>query len=353
MTCAECGGPVLAAGRGRPRRFCSDACRQRAYRQRARPTWPSATFEGAGWRLYAGRAHRVLASLPAESVQTVVTSPPYYNLRDYDGAEGQLGREGTVDGYVDELVEILEQSARVLRRDGTLWLNISDTYAGFASGGASVDRHGGRGHRPGVVAARVRSTDVARRKSLLMVPSRVVIALQSRGWIVRSDIIWDKPNAMPESVTDRPARRHEHLFLLTRSPRYKFDLDAIREQRLRERPPQQPSKYAAQGLSRYAGNAASMMTTGQYVSAGKNPGDVWRMSTRPSKTSHFAMFPIDLPRRCIAASTSPGDRVLDPFSGSATTGRAALEMGREYVGIDLVHRYLEESTSRLEGLMGV
>lgn len=296
-----------AKGTGRPPRFCSSACRQKAYRQRVATR--SVRTGGEDWELHTGDAIGVLRRMDAHSVQTVVTSPPYFNLRDYDGQVGQIGLESSPDEYVATLVRVFRDVARVLSRDGVLWVNIGDTYAGHANAGA--DRHGGRGHRLGVIAPRVGTTSVAPRKSLLGIPWKLALALQKDGWILRNEIIWHKPNGTPESVSDRLTRRHEHLFMLTRSRSYFFDLDAIRDEK------------------------------------GSSPGDVWRLSTRPSKASHFAMYPIDLPLRCIAAASRTGDIVLDPFSGMATTGCAALELDRRYIGIDLSDRYNQEAAKRL------
>lgn len=195
-------------------------------------------------------------------------------------------------------------------------------------------RHTGRGHRDGVNGSRVNTVSTARRKSLLMMPARVAIALTDAGWIVRNRIVWHKPNAMPESVTDRLSTRYEDLFLLTRSESYYFDLDAI--------------KVAAGG--RAAGNKRGenpASTLPAKVFTDRNPGDVWTIATRPNPEAHFAMFPPEIPTRCILASTRPGDVVLDPFSGAGTTGTAARALGRRYVGIDLHAEYHNLAANRL------
>jgi site-specific DNA-methyltransferase (cytosine-N4-specific) len=279
-------------------------------------------------------------------VQCIVTSPPYYGLRDYRGHAEQLGLERTPEAYVESLTAALNSAARVLRPDGTLWLNLGDSYTSRANAGPSADRHAGRGHRRGVTAARRNTTQAAPIKSLMLMPARVALSLQAAGWTVRNDIVWHKPNAMPESVTDRMAGRHEHLYLLTRRPRYYFDLDALRE-------PQQTRGQRHQGKS--CGSREGWPTAWSTQSRslhplGKNPGDVWSINAKPSSSEHFAMFPIDLPLRCISVSTRPGDLVLDPFAGMSTTGRAAITLTRRYVGIDVNPDYLEQSAPALQRL---
>lgn len=287
--------------------------------------------------------------MPEHSVQSVVTSPPYYGLRDYGGHADQIGQEPTPAAYVAALSEVFGAIERVLRPDGTVWLNLGDTYSARAD--AVPKRHTGRGHRAGVNGPRVNTVATARRKSLLMMPARVAIALTDAGWIVRNRIVWHKPNAMPESVTDRLATRYEDLFLLTRSESYYFDLDAI--------------KVAAGGRAAGSkherecpvaiGTEADARRNGEYpastlsdkVFTERNPGDVWTIATRPSPEAHFAMFPPEIPTRCILASTSPGDVVLDPFSGAGTTGTAARALGRRYVGIDLHDEYHDLAADRL------
>lgn len=339
--CDSCGGEFPTDATGRPRRYCSGACRQRAYRRRRGvATAAEAYRRGQGWALHLGDAAEVMRYIPAESVQTVVTSPPYYQLRDYRGHPDQLGMEPTVQEYIDRLVDVFREAARVLRPDGALWVNIGDTYSSRAN--RNPARHTGRGHRDGITAPRARSTDVAPVKSLLLVPSRLAIALQEDGWIIRNMGVWHKRNGTPESVTDRLARRHETLILATRRPRYYFDLDAIREPHAestlrRARAGRAgPGRSSREGLP-YEGIAASQTLRLEQAMhpLGKNPGDVWTLSTRPSTEDHYAMFPPEIPDRCVRASTRPGDVVLDPFAGRSTTGVAALGHGRQYLGIDI------------------
>ncbi len=267
--------------------------------------------------LWHGKAATVLRELPAGSVSCIVTSPPYYGLRDY-GVDGQIGHEETPAEYVAALVEVFAAARDVLTDDGTLWLNLGDTYAAKARGsdaGWDKSRLTNPGTQQKAQAAALRRTGERHRgqaagigeKNLFGMPWRVALALQDDGWTLRNEIIWNKTNAMPESVRDRPSNRHEHVFLLTKKPRYWFNLDGIRE----------PS--------------------------GRNPGDVWDLPTQPFPGAHFAVMPLALAERCIAAGARPGGTVLDPFSGSGTTGLAAARLGHPYVGIDLNADYLDLS----------
>lgn len=293
--------------------------------------------------LYAGDSLHVLRTLPDGSVGAVVTSPPYYGLRDY-GTPGQYGLEDTPADYVATLRAVFAEVGRILAPDGTLWLNLGDTYNNRTRGQwrGSSDGFTSRADSP-----RWQRQSAIPEKSMIGIPWRVAFALQDDGWILRNAIIWHKPNAMPESVTDRLATRYEHLFLFTRSPRYWFNLDAIRE----------PSTY--QGRSwrqrRAAGEPAKHGTAGAAAvgagdfnphQRGRNPGDVWSISTRPYTEAHFATWPIDLPLRCITAGAKPAATVLDPFSGSGTTGAAARLLAHPYIGIDLNPAYHDLALKR-------
>jgi len=298
-----------------------------------------------------GDAAGVLARLPAASVATVVTSPPYYGLRDYDGVPDQLGHEPTPGEYVSALAAVFDELARVLRPDGAVWVNLGDTYSGRAD--RATKQHAGRGHRPGISGRqRVNTTAAAPYKSLLLMPARVALALQGRGWIVRNDVVWHKPNAMPSPVTDRLSTRYEHLFLLTRRPAYYFDLDAIRVQASgqkagnRDRTTYARAVGTAAAARRFGDDPASTLGDKEFHT--RNPGDVWSIATRRRPgVEHFAMYPVDIPLRCIAATSRPGDLVLDPFSGTGTTGRAALQLRRRYVGIDLHPKYHDYAVKAL------
>lgn len=255
--------------------------------------------------LYHGDAATVLATLPDGSADCIVTSPPYLGLRDY-GVAGQIGAESSPAEYVAALVAVFREARRVLVDDGTLWLNLGDSY------------------------------DSA--KNLLGIPWRVAFALQDDGWILRNDIIWHKSNAMPESVTDRLSNRHEHLFMLSKSQRYWFDLDPIREPH--ESTPDRAGGTALRGQKAIRPSGPN---SGAYSEGGRNPGDVWTIASQPFGGAHFATMPPALAERCVRAGCKPGGTVLDPFSGSGTTGLAAARHGRRYVGIDLNREYLDLS----------
>lgn len=278
--------------------------------------------------LHLGDALEVARTLPDGSVDCIVTSPPYFGLRDY-GSDGQYGTEASPAEYVETMRSLFAEARRVLADDGTLWLNIGDSYSAKRS--YQVDQS--KVQRSGK-SQPYDTLDDRPAKNLLGIPWRVAFALQDDGWILRNDIIWSKPNAMPESVADRLSTRHEHVFMFSKSRRYWFDLDAIREEREHVAPKPYAAKHEVNG-QRFGGNPASVYATGEYQSSGKNPGDVWEIATQPFLGAHFAVFPLALPERCILAGCKPGGTVLDPFSGSGTTGMAASKHGRKYVGIDL------------------
>lgn len=286
--------------------------------------------------LFHGDSLAVLRELPDQSVDCCVTSPPYFGLRDY-GTEGQYGLESSPAEYVETMRALFAEVRRVLTDDGTLWLNLGDTY--YSGKGAAVGPDKKQPARRGYVRPVDKSgADWAKPKSLLGIPWRVAFALQDDGWILRNDIIWSKPNAMPESVTDRLSSRHEHLFMLTKSRRYWFDLDPIREPHVSE-PGREGSNYMrGQKAMRPVGP-----NSGAYSEGGRNPGDVWSIATQPFPGAHFAVMPPELARRAVVAGCKPGGTVLDPFSGSGTTGLVAQQNGRRYVGIDLSADYLDLS----------
>ena len=293
-----------------------------------------------------GQALEVLRELPDRSVHSCVTSPPYFGLRDYKQA-GQIGLERTPAEYVEKLRAVFVEVRRVLTDDGTLWLNLGDSYAGKANGGASVGPGAGHG-RPVVIPKRINTTTVAPYKSLLGIPWRVALALVDDGWTLRNDVIWAKPNSMPESVSDRLSTRHEHFFLLAKGPRYWFDVDAIKEPTIGRASGNRRRSYSDADArarvkvgERYGGNPGS--TLHDTVHEARNPGDVWTIPTYGFPDAHFAVMAPAIAERCILAGARPGGTVLDPFSGSGTTGLAALKHGRRYVGIDLSAEYLDLS----------
>jgi DNA modification methylase len=296
--------------------------------------------------LLLGDSLEVLRTLAVGSVDCIVTSPPYYGLRDY-GVPGQYGLEASPAEYVETMRALFAEARRVLADDGTLWLNLGDSYA-YPPG--STHKQGQTGQRRDCTftAETVRGTTALPTKNLIGMPWRTALALQEDGWILRNEVIWYKHNAMPESVRDRLSNRHEHLFLFTKQARYHFDLDAIREPAAypggrtwaERKASGEPVKYglAGQAAGGNGGFAAS--------DKGRNPGDVWEITTRPYPAAHFAVFPIDLPIRCIKAGCRPGGTVLDPFSGSGTTGAAARQLDRRYLGIDLNPAYHDLAKQR-------
>lgn len=310
--------------------------------------WGVPFFSDDSVTLWHGDALEVLCELPSASVDCCVTSPPYFGLRDY-GTEGQYGLESSPAEYVETMRVLFAEVRRVLIDDGTLWLNIGDSYQ--SSGGMEgVGPNASVGSTLRQAAGRTRPMSSLPAKNLLGIPWRLAFALQDDGWILRNDIIWAKPNAMPESVTDRLATRHEHLFMFSKSRRYWFDLDAIREPHaevsLRRAEPHRadPGKAARQGLGNPFGTQPQTLNLGQMNHAdGRNPGDVWTIATQPFAEAHFAVMPQALASRAIQAGCKPAGTVLDPFSGSGTTGLAAAKHGRRYVGIDLNAAYLKLS----------
>lgn len=297
--------------------------------------------------LWLGDALRVLEDMPESSVDCVVTSPPYYGLRDY-GVDGQIGLEATPDRYVDRLAAVFHEAARVLKDDGTLWLNLADSYAGSGKGrradGTRGVATGKQASDRGACSGRLnRPCGTVRRKSLLGIPWRVAFRLHDDGWILRSEIIWHKHNSMPESVRDRPTRAHETVFLLSRCEHYYYDADAVK-QPLAE---SSVRRLAQNVATQHGSDRVPRKTNGTMKAVGSRLGrnlrDVWEINTTPFTGAHFAVFPEALPATCITAGCRPGGVVLDPFSGSGTTGLAALKAGCRYVGIDISRDYLDLS----------
>lgn len=275
--------------------------------------------------LHHGDSLGVTRGMPDGSADCVVTSPPYYGLRDY-GSDGQYGHERTPTEYVAKLQELFSEVRRVLADDGTFWLNLGDSYGGEWTAGSLANKS-------------------AQRKNLLGIPWRAAFALQDDGWILRNSIIWHKPNAMPEPVGDRMSGRHENLFMFVKNPRYWFDLDSVRE-----RPTRPPGRTWAERKAdgeplRYGLNGQAAGAVGGFAPhpRGKNPGDIWPINTEPFPGAHFAVMPTEMARKAVVAGCKPGGTVFDPFSGSGTTGMAAQNSGRKYVGIDINAEYLKLS----------
>jgi len=281
-----------------------------------------------------------LKELEPESVQMCVTSPPYWGLRDY-GHDDQLGLEETPEEFTANMVEVFRQVKRVMKDDGTLWLNLGDSYSGSGKGTAGNlgKKHNERHleHKTGGIIP-----IGLKQKDLVGIPWRVAFALQADGWYLRQDIIWHKPNPMPESVTDRCTKSHEYIFLLSKSAKYFYDADAIREtlaessiKRLNQDIDKQVGSTRAHGGQKSNGN---MKTFGD-VEKGSNKRSVWTVTTKPYSDAHFAVFPEKLIEPCIQAGSKVGDIVLDPFFGSGTTGEVAERFGRNYIGIELNEEY--------------
>jgi DNA modification methylase len=313
------------------------------------------------WRVLEGDVRDRLSEIPDGSVQCCVTSPPYFGLRDY-GHNGQIGLDTSPSAYVDALVSVFGGVRRTLRDDGTCWLNLGDSYANDGKWG---------GHTGGKHVAALHCSPIGRNKrytglkpkDLIGVPWRVAFALQADGWYLRSDIIWSKPNPMPESVQDRPTKAHEYLFLLSKSPRYFYDGAAIRE------------PYTGQATKDYAGTGAQnasdvkrrivdkqrghgrrhagfndrwdAMPKDEQQMTGANKRSVWQIATHPFPGAHFAVMPEKLVEPCILAGSRPGDLVLDPFTGAGTVGAVAIRHQRSFVGVELNPAYVEIARARI------
>lgn len=266
--------------------------------------------------------------------QMCVTSPPYFGLRDY-GHEGQIGLEQTPEQYIAAMVEVFRCVRDVLADDGTLWLNIGDSYAANRSYQVESTK-GGAKHGPGQAAGGKgsRVPDGMKPKDLIGIPWMLAFALRADGWYLRQDIIWHKPNPMPESVKDRCTKAHEYVFLLSKSERYFFDADAIKE-------PADPANHRdSRGIRRTPDGQSdhSGFKNGRHYET-RNKRDVWTVATRPYNGAHFATFPPALIEPCILAGSRPGDIVLDPFMGSGTTAAVAKSRGRQYLGCEINPEY--------------
>lgn len=324
--------------------------------------------------------------LSDKSVQCVITSPPYWRLRDY-GVEGQIGLEASLDEYIATIVAVMREVRRVLKDDGTLWLNLGDSYAGSGKGGQSEKKRSvnwqARYGNHGVVPIGLKPKD------LCGIPWRLAFALQADGWYLRSDIVWAKPNPMPESVTDRPTRSHEYLFLLSKQGSYYYDADAIREPletierqgARRSYPPSTASSYGNGGHIEMRGpfaglplnpagrNKRDVWTADDWDSAIQTltegdrvelllwlrgeidhlpKRDVWTISPEPTPEAHFATFPSKLVELCILAGSRIGDVVFDPFLGSGTVGKVVERLGRRWVGTELSAEYIEIAKRRTQ-----
>ncbi len=271
--------------------------------------------------------------------QMCVTSPPYFGLRDY-GHEGQIGLEQTPEQYISAMVEVFRCVRDVLADDGTLWLNIGDSYANDGKwGGSSGGKHAKALHGNTSIG-RTKVTTGLKPKDLIGIPWMLAFALRADGWYLRQDIIWHKPNPMPESVRDRCTKAHEYIFLLSKSERYFFDCDAIKEPAVSTAPSGNGFAGRQGGSERVGPQSGGTGTDERWQPSGmRNRRSVWAVVTRPYKGAHFATFPPALIEPCILAGSRPGDIVLDPFMGSGTTASVALQHGRQYLGCELNAEY--------------
>jgi DNA modification methylase len=306
-------------------------------------------------KILIGDCRDTLKTLPDQSVHCCVTSPPYFGLRDY-GMGTQIGLEKTPEQFVAELVLVFKEVKRVLRDDGTLWLNLGDSYASYRDGKATPDTSRGesdgtlvpKGSAKNRMASTFAGTSV-KHKDLIGIPWMVAFALRADGWYLRQDIIWHKPNPMPESVTDRCTKSHEYIFLLSKSPKYYFDNEAIKEPvaestvgRLKQKnlPNQKGSDrvpFKTNGNMKAAGNGEN-----------RNKRSVWTVTTKPFKGAHFATFPTDLVMPCILAGCPEGGTVLDPFGGAGTTGMVALRNNRKAILCELNPDYAKMAEDRIK-----
>jgi DNA modification methylase len=326
--------------------------------------------------IYTGDALAVLRTFPNKSISCGVTSPPYYGLRDY-GVAGQLGREATPEDYVARLVAMFHEFKRVLTDDGTLWVNIGDSYWGQkgASGessnayqvsrytsGVSINRPCSNTGVRGVVGPRQGKHAVIKRKDLIGIPWMLAFAMRADGWYLRQEIIWSKPNPMPESVRDRCTKSHESLFLFTKKEHYYFDGKAIlepaahdgRKDTLAKISPKYVAGVTGLKVQSFAANAherwPNIIHAGGLALPARNKRSVWHVPTRSFKGAHFATYPEALITDCVKAGCPPGGVVLDPFMGAGTTAVVARKLGRQYVGIELNPEYVKIANKRLEGV---
>jgi DNA modification methylase len=268
------------------------------------------------YELKCGDALAVLKTMESESVQCCVTSPPYFGLRDY-GHDGQIGQEPTLVEYVARLVDVFGEVRRVLKDDGTCWVNLGD---------AMKD------------------------KNRVGIPHRVVFALQDAGWIWRDEIVWSKPNPMPESVTDRTTKAHEFIFLLAKQPVYYYDAAAVVEPAIGDPSKNKGNRRRFNGGHDVGGDRQDNLRNDPTPISTRNKRSVWTCSTAMYPGAHFATFPKELIKPCVLAGSRVGDTVLDCFNGSGTTGAVALEQGRSYIGIELNPEYIDLSVKRLEAV---
>ena len=302
-----------------------------------------------------GNSLEVLKSLPDNSIDCCVTSPPYYALRDY-GCDGQIGLEETPEKYIESLCDVFSEVRRVLTPEGTLWLNIGDSYNGNKVGNTEVVKNkkvseSNDFHK--------KLWSEAKPKDLIGIPWMLAFALRSQGWYLRQDIIWHKPNPMPESVTDRCTKSHEYIFLLSKSQKYYFDYESIMEPCADQERNNFQSGSRANGINkdRNDNDLGERSKTWKPKTIDnqkvRNKRDVWEVNTKPCKEAHFATYPFELIKPCILAGCPENGIVLDPFMGSGTTAIVARSLNRNYLGVELNPEYIKIAHKRLEKHLGM
>ncbi|WP_153799053.1 DNA-methyltransferase [Foetidibacter luteolus] len=335
--------------------------------------------------IYEGDAQKRLAELPANSVHCCVTSPPYYGLRDY-GVKGQLGLERTPQEYIDNMVSVFSEVRRVLREDGTLWLNIGDSYAAGPkkrSEEQACRKSTLKGSLGGQVACKDQPNKITgdlKPKDLIGIPWMLAFALRAEGWFLRCDIVWAKKNCMPESVKDRPTRSHEFIFLLSKSPKYYYDFDAIKEPCIYDldgtgtakRKARQKHSNKSMPIGVVAGirplsdkqrghsrrhegfnERWDNMTHKEQCTGMRNKRDVWTIAPAQFPDAHFATFPEEIPELCVKAGCPVDGVVLDPFMGAGTTALVASKLGRHFIGTELNPKYIAIANKRLKNVLGM
>ena len=314
--------------------------------------------------IYHGDSLQILKTLPDESIDCCVTSPPYWGLRDY-GVDGQLGLEKIPEEYVAKMVEVFKEVKRVLKKEGTLWLNLGDSYAGGQSSGdkkfGNEEFNKNRTSRERTLTPERKRPKRLKPKDLVGIPWAVAFALRADGWYLRQDIIWHKPNPMPESVTDRCTKAHEYIFLLAKSQKYYFDGEAIKELSVTNE--DRPFGIVRDRIYDYDSKQKQLRKRTRKIGEGQDTGigrkgccgdsgtrnkrSVWTINTKPYKGAHFATFPEDLVTPCILAGCPKGGIVLDPFTGSGTTCAVAKRLERNYIGIELNQNYIKLAEERI------
>lgn len=295
----------------------------------------------------------VLKTLEDESIHCVITSPPYWGLRDY-GVAGQLGLEETPEEFIENMVAVFREVKRVLRSDGTLWLNIGDSYANNSAGG-SQGKNGQRAGRRFTAQVPPHRGEGLKPKDLVGIPWMLAFALRADGWYLRQDIIWSKPNPMPESVQDRCTKAHEYIFLMTKSPAYHYDIEAIKERAVRVGDKQtfggkkarEGQKIGTEPRNGHRSDKNSQWGKDMVTMEYRNKRSVWSVSTMSFKEAHFATFPEKLIEPMVMAGCPEGGAILDPFMGAGTTGLVAKRLGRKYLGIEINPEYVKIAEKRI------